>query len=419
MRVAVVDPIGMGVNLPTALQRYGAEVVEVHSEFPDVHLAPGSSSAAMSVDHQGDVAATAATLKQLDVEFVTPGIESGVLLADALSEALGTPGNGMTDPLARRDKYLMACAVRAAGLPVAETITSSSATETGVWAERVGKWPVVLKPPSSAGTDNVIMCHTPAEVRAAHTKIMTSVDRCGLRNESVVAQQFLHGDEYFVNTVSRDGVHHLVEVWRYHKRPVDGGAMMYDYEHPVPAEAPGVAAIVEYTLGVLDALEIRNGAAHTEVMLTPDGPVLVESGARLGGSHNPEVVARAVGRDQVDALAIAIMQPERITGRQLPPYRIVSPLRYVTLICPDDGRVPDHDGFAAVRALPSFLQLVLTAPHGRPAPRTVDLATSPGYVYLGGVDEHQVEADYQRLRALEASGLYLPAAPPTERMSSS
>ena len=43
---------------------------------------------------------------------------------------------------------------------------------------------------------------------------------------------------------------------------------------------------------MLDALGIRFGPAHTEVMLTATGPVLVESGARMHGSVPDEIVDR-------------------------------------------------------------------------------------------------------------------------------
>ncbi|MFI0816428.1 hypothetical protein ACH4TX_19955 [Streptomyces sp. NPDC021098] len=42
----------------------------------------------------------------------------------------------------------------------------------------------------------------------------------------------------------------------------------------------------------------------------------------------------------------------------------------------------------------------------QPVTRTLDLATSPGYLYLSSDDEAQVEADYHRLRELEENGLY-------------
>jgi biotin carboxylase len=403
VRVAVVDADGMGRHLPAALRAHGLDPVLVRSQTPDVHL---SGSDAADLQHDGDLAATSAKLAALDVGFVVAGSESGVLLADELSATLGTPGNGMTRPSARRDKYQMARAVQDAGLAVAASFVTADAQRAAAWAQDLGSWPVVLKPLASAGTDNVRICHSARQVVREHAAIMATVDRYGARNETVLVQEFLHGEEYFVNTVSRDGVHHLVEVWRYHKRAIAGGRWMYDHEEPVRLDSPGVAGLVDYALAVLDALEIRNGAAHTEVMLTPTGPVLVESGARMGGSHKPDVVSRCIGTNQVECLALAIAAPAEVIERRLPIYQPRSYLRYVTLISPDDGLVPDFDGFAPVRALPSFLEMVLTIPANQPAPRTVDLATSMGYVYLESDDPEQVEADYKQLRAMEENGLY-------------
>lgn len=403
MRIAVVDADGIGRHLPGALARLGAQTVRVRSANQDVHL---SGTDPVDVEHHGDLAATAAVLRGLDVGFVVAGTESGVLLADQLSAALGTPGNGMSRPLARRDKYEMVVAVQDADLAAAASFVSPDAGQVAEWARRQGRWPVVLKPLASAGTDNVRICHSADQVRAAHAAIMASTTRYGVRNETVLVQEYLDGDEFFVNTVSRDGVHHLVEVWRYHKQAIAGGHWMYDYEQPVPLTDPHVPDLVDYTLAVLDALEIRNGAGHTEVMLTAAGPVLVECGARLGGSHQPDVVSRCVGTNQVECLALAIARPADVVHRRLPTYQPRSTLRYVTLISPGDGIVPGPEGFAAVRELPSFLDLVLTTPPGRPVTRTVDLATSVGYVYLESNDAEQVEADYKRLREFELDGLY-------------
>jgi len=46
---------------------------------------------------------------------------------------------------------------------------------------------------------------------------------------------------------------------------------------PVDSESPEAKLLIPYALGVLDALEIKNGATHCEVMMTADGPCLVVS----------------------------------------------------------------------------------------------------------------------------------------------
>lgn len=408
--VAVVDADGIGSHLPGALARQGLGCVVVRSDTPDAGFARDADGAgSYDVVHTGDVSATAAALRGRGVDFVVAGTESGVLLADALSAALGTPGNGMSRPTARRDKYAMAQAVAAAGLATAASLVTGSPAELRAWVRQRGEWPVVLKPRASAGTDQVHFCHSAEQVDAAFAAISAATDRYGGRNTTVLAQQYLHGEEYFVNTVSRDGVHHVVEVWRYHKSLIAGTVPMYDYEEPVPADAPGVRQVAAYALAVLDALEIRNGAAHTEVMLTADGPVLVECAARPGGAHAPDVVSRCLGTNQIDLLARVIARPGELADGTLPRYRIGTPLRYVSLISHVDGVVPDAARLAPVRALPSFTELVLAAPEGSPVRPTVDLSSSPGYVYLSAPDAAQVEADYRRLRELERTGLY--AAP--------
>ncbi|MCE0446307.1 hypothetical protein LT493_20785 [Streptomyces tricolor] len=58
------------------------------------------------------------------------------------------------------------------------------------------------------------------------------------------------------------------------------GYPVYDYEEPVPVGSAEAAPPCRFVGAALDALGVRWGAAHTEVMLTERGPVLIESGAR-------------------------------------------------------------------------------------------------------------------------------------------
>jgi biotin carboxylase len=406
---AVVDAHSTGRFLPAAIARYGTRCVHVSSPNPSVHLRTDRHGIATEVRHGGDIEATVAALRHLGVDHVIAGAESGVELADVLAYRLGVPGNGMRHPSARRNKHEMAEAARRAGLATARSRVSRSSTGLETWARAGGAWPAVVKPIESAGTDNVFFCFTLEDIRAAHKTIMASADRYGRPNKAVLAQQFLTGDEYFVNGVSRDGAHHIVEIWRYHKRWVHGNRMIYDYEHPVPADDPAAAEVGRYALAVLDALEIYNGASHTEVMLTPAGPVLVECGARLGGSHLPHIVSRCLGADQVEVTALSIARPAEFARLAGTPYRLTTHLRYVSLISSRPGTVPSDADLEQVRSLPSFAEMTMTLPAGEPLPPTVDLATSPGYVYLISDDPRQLDADYRRLRDLEETVLY--AAP--------
>src|ERR1700741_3635522 len=235
-RAAIVDASSTGRHLPAALRRLGAEGVRVQSPAPDVHLEHQQDGFVDDIRHEGAVAATASALRRHGVRRVLAGNESGVELADQLSVELGTPGNGMSRPTARLNKYDMVLALHDAGLPHAATVVSTDAEEIIEWAERTVGYPIVLKPVASAGTDNVVPCSSPEQVRDAHEKIMTSVDRYARTNTIVLAQEFPDGGEYFVTPVSLDGKHHMVDIWRYFKRRVPGANFIYDYDEPV---APG------------------------------------------------------------------------------------------------------------------------------------------------------------------------------------
>ena len=108
----------------------------------------------------------------------------------------------------------------------------------------------------------------------------------GLTNYSVLLQEYLAGDEYVVDTVSRDGVHKCVALWKYDKRVYNGAPVVYYGMQLLAIDSePRLAEMVGYTASVLDALGIRYGCCHTEIMLVERGPVLVEVNCRIHGGE--------------------------------------------------------------------------------------------------------------------------------------
>ncbi|MFI7013105.1 ATP-grasp domain-containing protein [Streptomyces sp. NPDC050164] len=405
--MAIVDAYSTGSLLPAVLDRYDIECVHVRSPNPDVLLSSAPEGFLDDFRHFGDVAATASVLRKHGVTHVIAGQEAGVELADQLSAELGTPGNGMSRPTARRNKYEMALALRDAGLAHAAGMVSTDADEIIAWAEETVGYPVILKPVASSSTDNVVACSSPEQVRAVHQRIMASTDRHGMPNTTVLAQEFLEGDEYFVNTVSREGRHHTVEVWRYFKIRLSGGNIIYDYNEPLSPDDPVAKELESYTHQVLDALEVHNAAAHTEVMLTSRGPVLVESAARMGGGQVLEINNRCFGTNQVELLALSVAQPDEFDRLPTTAYQLLQHHRFVHLINPrEHGVIPSHEAMAAIRALPSHVFTVMRHAEGQSLSRTIDVATQPGYVFLISEDPAQIRADYQKLREIERDYLY-------------
>jgi biotin carboxylase len=124
-----------------------------------------------------------------------------------------------------------------------------------------------------AGSEGVSICNSPDEVRQAYATLEGTRNCLGLLNYSVLLQEYLKGDEYVVDTVSRSGVHKCVAIWKYDKRLFNGSPVVYFGMRLMPVEAEAaLPGMIEYVFKVLDVLGIRNGAVHSEVKLEERGP---------------------------------------------------------------------------------------------------------------------------------------------------
>lgn len=409
MRVAVVDGHSTGRALVTALRNRGVSCVHVHSSavMPGYFLRgfdPGAYEADISAAR--DPARLADDLARLGVDRVVAGTESGVLLADRLSDLMRLPGNRPETGAARRDKTLMAGVLAAAGLAVPLGRAFPDAAAAAAWFSGTGLAEAVVKPPSSAGSDNVRFCESTDQVRDAAAAVLAARNLYGERNERVLVQERLRGTEYYVNTVSHAGQHRIAEIWRYTKRVGATATPVYDYEEPVAARSAEASPLIRFVRAALDALGVMAGAAHTEVMQTRRGPVLIESGARLGGATLPGVVEKYCGTSQTGLLAAALADPASLLRFDDSAVAWSHALRNVALINPRAGRAAPPHWTARIEALPTFAALAHGVEPGAWLDATTTLLDSPGYVYLAAADPAEIERDYAALRRMELEGLY-------------
>ncbi|MEV7026412.1 phosphoribosylglycinamide synthetase, partial [Kitasatospora sp. NPDC093558] len=236
--VVLVDAYGTGRHLRAAFAGLGADVVHVSStpeplrsmKAPDL----GSYTAALVAENPAEIAERLAELRPA---AVVDGQEPGVPLADRLSELLGVPTNGSALSAARRDKYLMIEAVRNAGVRCARQFKSDDVDALVAWAREQEGRPVVVKPLAASGAQGVSICSDPARVRRAAEAILGTVTMYGETNVEVLAQSYLAGTEYIVDTVSCRGRRYNAGVWRYDKRRV-GAHNVSHRDVLVPQEDP-------------------------------------------------------------------------------------------------------------------------------------------------------------------------------------
>jgi len=94
------------------------------------------------------------------IEAVIAGAETGVELADALSERLNLRTNGTSMSEARRNKFIMGEVVRGAGIRAVKQIKASTWQEVDAFLDEWSPIPfkVIVKPLDSAGSDGVTLC---------------------------------------------------------------------------------------------------------------------------------------------------------------------------------------------------------------------------------------------------------------------
>lgn len=349
------------------------------------------------------VQAVAATAGR-ELKAIIVGSCSGVPLTDALSEFLNLPSNG-TSLGNRRSKVLQQQLIKEAGVPHTQGASGCSWEEVEAFA-RSQKLPLIVKHSESSGSDGIMLCHSLQHVEEHFKRLTQAPRRTGSQAAPVLVQEFLQGKEYVVDHVSWDGVHKTVAIWVYNKGMVNNNPCMECEMSPVDSDSDVAAALVSYTRHVLDALGFRYGPSHGEIMMTPDGPRLVEMNCRCHGSCAgwlPLAKARA-GYTQVSATIDAYVDLEKF--RAIPELPRKSPVHGVVavLLSYQKGKVLSAPGLARIQQMSCCINLRSYVKVGSCLERTVDLFTMAGLLTLMHSDPALVAEDLEEIRRMERSG---------------
>ncbi|MEU8773281.1 ATP-grasp domain-containing protein [Streptomyces sp. NPDC048606] len=405
-RLVVVDPYSSGSVLARrAAELHGLDAVAV--------LTPGTLPAALRASYPAgdfaaevpftDVATTAAAVEALcggRPRHLICGSEPGVEAYDALAEHWGLrPNSGPSEP--RRDKFLMQARLKEAGVPYIPHHLGTDTESIVAWCAGSGLDRYVLKPVKSFATDGVFFCADLDEVRAACELLFARSDLSGVPITEILVEERLVGPEFVVDSVSLDGEAFVVDMFRYEKETVDGNPVYRAMASVDVGEHPEVVAYVERALA---ALGIDNGPAHSELILTADGPVLIETGARMHGGLGPKLVEASSSHSLIDLTLASRVAPAEFLERT----RVRPTLRRGVVECflfaPTAGVLTANRIAERCGGLDSFLFDTCAQVPGDRIEKTVDLITSYGRVVLAHEDPDVLARDTEYVLALDRSG---------------
>lgn len=270
----------------------------------------------------------------------------------------------------------------------------------------------MAKPSGGCGSDGVFFCRSEDDLLFAHSEIVGKLNPKGGLNDTVALQEFLAGDEYIVDTVSKDGRHLCVAIWSQGKRknlPWNPTGIITTENRLLQPAGELQDLLVDYVFKVLDAFDYRHGPCHTEVMFTSRGPVLIEVNCRMHGVQGPLAMELATGVNKATHSLDVFVGG----GRSFEKLYIPGPSRYLypvlkhsaqlVLCSPFKGRlmVSVKQAIQDLQ-LPSLVEVVCRLGKGDCVVQSTDLQTSPGTVLMVHESEDQLVHDIQRLREAEA-----------------
>ncbi|MER7539923.1 ATP-grasp domain-containing protein [Streptomyces sp. NPDC097704] len=298
--------------------------------------------------------------------------EYGLEPASRVAIDLGVPGENLAAVLATRDKTRTRALLDRHGLsPVRHRVCATEADAAGFLAELGGR-PLVLKPPSGGLSEGVYVVESGRQLaeRWAWTSAVAGP-------EPVLAEEFLSGPEYSVESVSRHGVHEVVMVT---EKLTTGFPGFVELGHQVPArlDAGDLEAIEKLVLEFLELIGQKTGPVHSELRLTPHGPRLIEAQTRVGGDQIWEMCETVSGADQITETMCALL------GLPDPPRVPRAPAAAIRFFSQENVRVRHVDGVTEARGAPGVIRAVCTLRPGQDLGPLLSSDSRQGYVLCTG-----------------------------------
>lgn len=235
-----------------------------------------------------------------------------VKTAAKVCEQMNLSGIGIETANITTNKYLMRQAFKENNVESPEFFKASNFEEFKDIAKHFisnGK-KCIIKPVDNSGSRGVQLIES-----LDYDKLKTDYEYCVKNSYSkdIVVEEFMEGKEVSVETLSFNGKCNVIQIT---DKRTTGSPNFVELGHNEPSLLPKdtIDKIKDLAIRANKAVGIKEGPSHTEIMVTEEGPKVVEIGARLGGDNiSSYLVPLSTGVDLVKAsIEIAIGNSPKI-----------------------------------------------------------------------------------------------------------
>jgi cysteine synthase A len=349
--------------------------------------APGLALADVPIAHDfSDTAGVLAALREHDVRplgVASMGSDLAVAPASRLAAALGLPGLPAPVALAATDKRAMREAFVGAGVASPPAAETRSREEVRAAYADLGP-AVVVKPADGSAQRGVTAVHAADALDAADARA-----RAASRSGRVIVERYVDGDEFTVNGFVAAGLYTPVTLTRrvLHDPPPLGVCLAHRF--PAGLETTSSTALVAAAEAATLALGIDDAPSYAQLRLGPEGPAVIEVGARLGGGKDAELARLVTGVDLVGAVIDAALG--RLSPASLDPAAPVDACGQVAFLVEEAGRVVTLDEEAAL-TLPGVHEVGWYFAEGQDLPPLRSGADRLGYVIVTAPTPAELDA---------------------------
>jgi len=345
-------------------------------------------------------------ISKLSPALILPGADTGLELSLKLSSDLKLKSNPLSIFLNLRDKYKMQETLKNAGLRYIKSCIIRSVDEAAAVYKKEFRKKAVIKPTQSAASKNVFVCESEAEVKNAYLINEQFVKRRNRKEENIIMQEYIDGQEYAVDTISCGGRHAALFGMKYKKRICKGYGKIYDTDFYFSPDDVSMKELINYCFKVLSCLGVQYGCVHSEFMTDEKGPVLIEVNARPAGAFQKYTFQDKVMENHETAVSLDsyFMDKKQFFERYPERMHLKQPAAVKQICLEKDIYVKKVKIKERLSSLESF-EYALDKGDNCIYPKTVDLDTNGGMIYLTAPKYETIEKDLQEILALEKDGL--------------